>query len=118
MSCAGPRTSTPRNGGAASNTTRTHSGFAARGRSFTSPTAITISNAPSFQRNQTGDTSALPSRRYVVSTAGEAPSSSERTGSIQASVTNGVGSGGEQPPVPLGNDLDGAVDHLDRGLIV
>jgi hypothetical protein len=26
--------------------------------------------------------------------------------------------GGEQLPVPLGDDFDGAVGHLDRGLIV
>src|SRR5919197_4308584 len=86
-SAPSPRTSIPRNGGTASNTTRTHRGSRSRWPSFTSPSAITISNAPSFQRNQTGVTSALPSFRYVASTAGDGPSSSGRAFSTQSSVT-------------------------------
>jgi hypothetical protein len=82
-----PRISTPRNGGTTSNTMRTHRGSRARWRSLTSPSAMTTSNAPSPQRNQTGETFALPSFRYVVSTAGEGASTSERTRSSQSPVT-------------------------------
>jgi hypothetical protein len=52
-----------------------------------SPSAITISNDPSSQWNQTGETSALPSSRYVVSTAGAGPASKEGTCSSQSSLT-------------------------------
>ena len=65
-----PRTSMPRKGRTASKTTRTHRGSRARWRSLRSPLAITTSNRSSLQRNQTGETSALPSFRYVVKTAG------------------------------------------------
>ena len=49
--------------------------------SLRSPLAITTSNPPSCQRNHTGETSALPSFRYVVNTAGEGASRSDRTSS-------------------------------------
>src|SRR5215211_7334000 len=79
-----PRTSTPRNGHTVSKTRRLHSGLRARWRSLTSPSAMTISNAPSCQRNQTGVGCALSSRRYVVSTAGAGASRSVRAPSGQA----------------------------------
>src|SRR4051794_30651576 len=82
-----PRTSTPRNGRTASNTTRTQRGSRRRWRTFTSSRAITISNTAPLQRNQTGETSALPSLLYVASTAGDAASSSGRTRSTQVSPT-------------------------------
>lgn len=46
------------------------------------------SNQPVAKRNQTGETSALPSLRYVVSTAAEGASRSELTPAIEASVTS------------------------------
>ena len=49
----------------------THSGRRSRCWSFGSPSAMTISTASPSYRNQTGDTAAVPSMRYVTSTAGE-----------------------------------------------
>ena len=43
--------------------------------------AMTTSNAPRWKRNQTGDVNALPSFRYVVRTAGEGASISDRASS-------------------------------------
>jgi hypothetical protein len=43
--------------------------------------ARTTSNAPRWKRNQTGDVNALPSFRYVVRTAGEGASISDRASS-------------------------------------
>jgi hypothetical protein len=48
--------------------------------------SITTSNASSAQRNQTGETSALPSWRYVVRTAGDGASSRVRTRSTQSAT--------------------------------
>jgi hypothetical protein len=82
-----PRTSTPRNGGVASNTTRMQRGSRLRWVSLTSPSAMTTSNASSLQRNQTGETRTLPSLRYVVNTAAEGSSTNERTRASQSSAT-------------------------------
>ena len=55
------RTSSPRNGGAVSNTSSAHRGSRARCRSLTSPEATTPSNAPSWKRNHTDERAALAS---------------------------------------------------------
>ena len=55
---------------------------------------ITTSNPASLQRNHTGETSAPPSFRYVVNTAGEGASRSERTPSIKSRVTSSSSSVG------------------------
>jgi hypothetical protein len=60
--------------------TGTQRGSRARWRSFTSPLAITTSKASSFQRDHAGS---------VVSTAGKAPSNSDRIRSTQARLTLG-----------------------------
>jgi hypothetical protein len=66
---------TPRNGGTASKMTSEHRGSAAMCRSFTSFSAMTTSKQPSWNRNQTGELTAVPSLRYVVRTAGDGASS-------------------------------------------
>ena len=71
----------------ASKTTKTHRASRAKGRSFTSPLAITTSKAGSVQPNHTGTVCALPSLRSVV-TAGEGASSSQRTRPVQSPVTS------------------------------
>src|SRR5205809_8018436 len=40
------------------------------------------------------------------------------SGTTQISAAKARGARGEQLPVPLGNDFDGAVGHLDGGLVV
>ena len=66
-----PSTVRPRNGGSVSKMMSEHLGSRSRCRSFTSPSAMTTSRSPSWNRNHTGDTEAVPSLRYVVNTAGD-----------------------------------------------
>src|SRR3954468_17061295 len=69
-SSASPSTFTPANGGSASKAMNVQRGSRRKCDSFGSPSAMTISKAPSCSRNQTGEMYGLPSFRNVCRIAG------------------------------------------------
>src|SRR5215813_9746258 len=64
-----PRTSSPRYGGECSQTTMLARGSRCNCFAFTSPPLVTTWKLPSRHSCQTGDSSTVPSRRYVARTA-------------------------------------------------